>query len=261
MNSKGFAIFDLDYTLIPHDTIFLFANYILKKQRWRIFYLLFVFSIIPFAILKIFKSREIKQVFLSFIWNIPKEELDQYAKDFVKEIVLPRIYPELLEEIKQQKKQNKILILNTASPDFYAKYIGKELGFDFTIATPILIKNKQSLFPKIIGENNKSYTKIKRMLSLLPDYIQHKLKDYQPKNPRKPDYPIKLKNSISYSDSIADLPLLRLTKKAKIINPENHDLIKEAKQKNWEILTPQKPFNNKFQKYKICILQSLGLYL
>ncbi|GIX42398.1 MAG: haloacid dehalogenase [Leptospiraceae bacterium] len=261
MNNHGYAIFDLDYTLIPHDTIFLFANYILKKQRWKIFYLFFVISVIPLAILKIFTSKELKQVFLSFIWHIPQDTLDEYAKSFVKEIVIPKIYPELLQEIKEQKIQKKILILNTASPDFYAKYIGEELGFDYTIATPILLKEKQSLFPKIIGENNKSYAKIKRMQSLLPENIQNQFKKYNPINPKKPEFPFILKNSISYSDSIADLPLLRLTEKAKIINPENQELIKEAKIKNWEILTPQKPFKNKFQKYFICFLQSIGLYL
>ncbi len=205
-----------------------------------------------------------KQIFLSFIWNINKEQLEEYSKNFVQNDVIPKIYPELLEEIKHLKKQKKILILNTAAPEFYAKYIAQQLEFDYCIATPFDIKNKQTIFPGIIGENNKSYAKIKRMLPILKNISEqerHILSNYIPSNPKKPEYPIKLKNSISYSDSIADLPLLRLTEKAKIINPENKLLIKEAKEKNWEIINTHKPFRNKLEKYFLCFKQCLGLYV
>ncbi|MFN3603662.1 MAG: HAD family hydrolase [Leptonema sp. (in: bacteria)] len=260
IKKQGYAIFDLDYTLIPHDTILLFANFILKKFRWRMFYLFFVVPVIPFALLKWISSKTLKQIFLSFLWKIENEKLQELSKNFVETLVVPNLYPEILEEIKKHKNK-KILILNTAAPDFYAKYIGEKLGFDFTIATPFAIKQKINLFPKILGENNKSYAKIKRLINLLDSDAREKLEAFF-KNPnfKKLDYPLILKNSISYSDSLADLPLLRLTEKAKLVNPENKKLIKEAKTKNWQILTPKKPFTNQFQKYKIALLQCLGFY-
>lgn len=261
MKLKEYAIFDLDYTIIPHDTIFLFANYILKKYPWRIYYIFFIILAIPFALLKIFRSKQLKQIFLSIIWGIHKDDLENYSKVFAKEIVLPFIYPELRKEIETLKQQNKILILNTAAPHFYAKYIGEELGFHYVIATPFEIKNKQNLFPQIIGNNNKSYEKIKRMIPYLENVYQDALKNFLPENHNKPIYPVVLKHSIAYSDSINDLPLLRLTEHAKLINPEDPELIKEAKEKNWVILKPQAPFKNKIQKYWIILKQSLGFYL
>ncbi len=260
MQLKEYAIFDLDYTIIPHDTIFLFANYILKKYPWRIYYIFFVILAIPFALLRILRSKELKQIFLSFLWGIRKDELETFSKAFVKEIISPLVYPELKNEIQYLKHQNKILILNTAAPDFYAKYIGEELGFHYVIATPFEIKPKQKLFPRIIGSNNKSYEKIKRMIPYLEDIYQNTLKNFKPHNSKKPIYPILLKNSIAYSDSINDLPLLRLTEKAKLINPVDGELIKEAMEKDWEILRPRTPYRNSIEKYWIILKQSLGLY-
>jgi phosphoserine phosphatase len=260
MNEPSYAIFDFDYTLIPHDAIFLFANYLLKKQPWRIFYILPLLIAIPMGLLKLYGSKELKQVYLSILWRLRKEEVEEYAKKFVQEIIIPQVHSELKQEIELLKKQNKILILNTAAPDFFAKYIGEELGFDYTIATRVHLEERQPFFAIILGENNKSYEKIRRMIPYLPKEIQSQLSLYFPDNPKKPEYPVILKNSISYSDSIADLPLLRLTEKAVLINPENPELIREAKEKHWEIRNLYKPYKNKLHKYFLCLIQSLGLY-
>lgn len=259
MKKKEYAIFDLDYTLLPHDTLLLFANFILKKYRWRIYYIFFVIFLFPFFILKIISAKKLKEIFLSFLWGLNKNNLEELCTEFVENHVIPNLYPELLKEIKKNK--NKILILNTAAPDFYSKLIGKKLGFDYVFATEFKISDMINLFPKVLGENNKSYEKIKRMLSILEKEKKEELeKFFNNPNFKNLTYPVQLKNSISYSDSPADLPLLRLTEFAKIVNPENKSFIQEALARNWEILKIQKPYENKFQKYKIAVLQCLGLW-
>lgn len=259
MKKKEYAIFDLDYTLLPYDTILLFTNFILKKYRWRIYYIFFIIPLLPFFIFKIISSKQLKEVFLSFLWRLNKNNLEELCIEFVENYVIPNIYSELLEEIKKNK--SKFLVLNTAAPDFYAKIIGKKLGFDYVFATEFKIPNKINLFPKVLGENNKSYEKIKKMLSILEKEKKEELeKFFSNPNFKKMPYPVQLKNSISYSDNRADLPLLRLTEFAKIVNPENQSFIQEALARNWEILKTQKPFKNKFQKYKIAVLQCLGLW-
>lgn len=260
LKTKGYAIFDLDYTLLPYDTLPMFANFIIKKYPWRIYYLLLIFPILPLAFLKWISSKTLKQIFLSFLWKMKKESLEKISKEFVEKSVLPNLYQELLREI-EKNKNDKILILNTAAPDFYAKIIGEKLGFDYTIATPFVINQKINLFPKIIGENNKSYAKIKRLSQFLDNEHQEKLINFF-KNPKykNSEYSFTLKKSISYSDSIADLPLLKLTEKAVLINPDSKKLFKEATKRNWIILTPVKPYKNIFGKLKNLLFQCLGLF-
>ncbi len=260
LKSDEYAIFDLDYTLLPYDTLLLFVNYIIKKYPFRIYYLVLILPLLPFALLKWISSKTLKQIFLSFLWNIEKEHLEKLCKEFVEKSVLPNLYQDLIEEIEKYKNQ-KILILNTAAPDFYAKYIGEKLGFDYTIATPFLINQKINFFPKIIGENNKSFEKIKRLSQFLDPYYKEKLENFF-KNPeyKKLEYPIILKKSISYSDSLADLPLLKLTEEAVLINPENPKLIREAKKRNWKILTPSRSYKTILGKFWIAFLQCLGLF-
>jgi hypothetical protein len=37
---KGYALFDLDHTLLPFDTQALFCNFVIRREPWRIIYLL-----------------------------------------------------------------------------------------------------------------------------------------------------------------------------------------------------------------------------
>jgi phosphoserine phosphatase len=81
------------------------------------------------GLLKLYGSKELKQVYLSILWRLRKEEVEEYAKKFVQEIIIPQVHPELKQEIELLKKQNKILILNTASPDFFCKIHWRRIRF------------------------------------------------------------------------------------------------------------------------------------
>ncbi|MCS7205591.1 MAG: haloacid dehalogenase-like hydrolase [Leptospiraceae bacterium] len=252
--TNGYAIFDLDYTILPYDTMFLFANYILKKERWRMFYLILIFPLLPLALLGLISTKTMKEFFLSFLWGISKEKLETYSKEFVENEVLPKVSPEILKEIQLHAKE-KVLILNTAAPDFYVKFIGKYLEFDMVISTHVEFSKKWG-FPKIIGKNNKSTVKVENLLSKISD---HSIKILS-KDSKNPLFSNQLKNSISFSDSYSDLPLLKITEKAKLINPDDLRLLQEAKKNDWEILQYATPFRNKWQKYYISLLQVFGLF-
>lgn len=244
MALRRFALFDLDYTLIPQDTLLLFCNYTLRRHRYRVFFLLIFLPIVPLAALRLIGSKTLKSFFLSFLFGLSKDSIEESAKDFVKRSVLPRIYPELKAEVDRHKKEGRITVLNTAAPLFYAKYIGKELGFDYTYGTPVKLPERFPLIAKIDGANNKKYAKIERMMDLLPSAVQITLKADPPKDRSKPDYPtdVILKDSWSYSDSDADLPMLRLTEFGRLVHPEKRSFIEEAKVKDWLILKPSRPY-------------------
>lgn len=259
---RGYALFDLDYTLIPQDTLILFCNYILRRHRFRFFYLVLVAPVLPLAAFGLVRSRTLKRLFLSFLRNLKPGYIEACALDFVKRCVIPRIYPELREELELHKKAGRITVLNTASPEFYAKFIARELGFDHVFATPVVLSAPMPLFPEIIGPNNKRYAKIERMMGVLPSAVQIVLRSTPPADPARPVYPPEavLKNSWSYSDSPADLPLLRLTEHAKLVHPEKETLLTEARERGWEILTPRRPYSSVRGKWTHALRQVLGLY-
>ena len=92
--SQRYAFFDLDHTLIPFDTQMLFCNHVLRREPWRIFYLIIFLPVVPLAALKLIRSRNLKRVFMSYLWRMPKERLQRHVEEFVNRSVSAWIYPE-----------------------------------------------------------------------------------------------------------------------------------------------------------------------
>jgi len=165
---RSYALFDLDFTLIGHDTLLLFSNYVLHKHPWRIFYLLIFMPVVPLAAFKLISSGTLKRFFLSFLWGLPEERLCHYARDFVQRSVLPRMYPEMVAILKEHQKANRTVVLNTAAPDIYAPYIAESLGAEYCYSTRIVRRPSMPLLCKLNGRNNKNLEKIHRMTDILP---------------------------------------------------------------------------------------------
>lgn len=242
---KGFAFFDLDHTLLPYDTQALFCNYILQRQRWRT---LFHLTFAPFALLKacrIVSTATVKRAFHNYLAGMKRETLLAHAKNFAEQVVKPAVYPELLAAIEEHRQTGRTLILNTASPDFYAQEIARVLGFDHCIATRIELPETMPLLPRIIGENNKRVVKIARMNSEIPDVANAS--------------ELVLRDSWSYSDSAADLPLLEFAGNAVLIHP-SLSLEAIGKQRGWQILRPARPYANKMGDMLCAARQALGIW-
>ncbi|HBS04953.1 MAG TPA: hypothetical protein DEA96_08315 [Leptospiraceae bacterium] len=262
MNSaKGssYALFDLDYTLIGHDTLLLFCNYILKKNPLRILYLVFFFPVALLAAPGWISSGTLKRFFLSFLCGLKKDKVEFFARDFVQKSVLPRMYPEMLEILRGHQAAGRTVVLTTAAPDIYAPYIAEALGVTHWYSTRIVLKNRMPLLVSMMGRNNKNLEKIHRMAEILPSEVGSSLEGLDWK---KPEYPagILLQGSYSYSDSPADLPLLRLTEFAAVVNPESRTYIEEARKKGWEFLYPASDFRGRPGKVWLMVRQMLGLY-
>ena len=103
----GYALFDLDQTLVPWDTQLLFCNYILKRMPLRRLYLLIL---IPFLILtKLLGAGGMKRVFLNYLVGLSRDELQKFAAEFVEQHLPHSFYGEMLELVEQQKKLGLII--------------------------------------------------------------------------------------------------------------------------------------------------------
>ncbi len=246
MTSRGFAFFDLDHTLLPHDTQALFCNYVLKRERWRtLLHLLFI----PFALLRavrLVSTLRAKRAFMSYLWLMPQHRLRQYAHDFAEASVVPWTYPELLEEVERHRHAGRILVLNTASPDYYAGEIARALGFQHCVATKVRLADRRFPLHPPIAVNNKHEEKIEAMRAEVPGVAA--LTDEE-----RNDY------CYAYSDSAADLPLLEFGGNAVLVHPSPH-LATLGIRREWTLLHPARPYGGRVGDMLAVCRQFLGLY-
>lgn len=164
-----------------------------------------------------------KRVFLSYLWKMNPETLAEYSREFAASL-MPAIYPELRGKLELHRAAGHLLILASASPEFYVSEIGRELGFDLTLGTPV---KTGEFFPDL--ENHKGAAKVERLRELLPaSYFENG----------------KLRHCHGYTDSTADLPMLELCDAVTVVNP-SPELTEIAVKSGWEIVRPARPWRSK----------------
>lgn len=241
-----YAFFDLDHTLLPFDTQALFCNFVLRRHPWRIVLHLWF---LPFALgraIGLVSTATTKRAFLSYLAGMKRAHLRRLARDFAQDCVDTWIYPELRAEILRHKHQRRKLVLNTASPDFYAHEIAEVLGFDHCIATAFkLTEETVPLRPQILGSNNKREAKIAAMRMKLPGVAA--LTDEE------------RFHCWAYSDSAADIPLLEFAGNRVLVHPSRR-LRAHFPQADVTVLTPPRPYWGKVGDMLAVLRQMCGLH-
>jgi|TARA_B100001093_G_scaffold18225_2_gene16480 HAD superfamily hydrolase (TIGR01490 family) len=240
---RGYALFDLDHTILPFDTQALFCNYVLQQEGWRRIYLAWFLLSLPLAALKIFNLRMMKRVFMSYLVGMEKETLERYVKEFLETDFDQALYPEVVAEVERHREEGRTLILNSASPDFYLAGISKKLGFDHYIGTEMTVEDTMPILPRILGPNNKCEAKIKAMRERELISCEAEM----------------LANTWAYSDSSADMPLLSIAESGVMIHPGNR-LAEEGLKQGWRTMTPKRPYNGKWGGRWASVLQAMGFY-
>lgn len=239
----SFALFDLDQTLLPYDTQALFCNFVLRRHGWRRGYLGLFTAAAPLRGLHLIGAGGMKCAFLSFLWRMPRAHLTELAHEFAETIVPPLLYPEIMAEVEKHRAAGRTLVLNTASPEFYATAIARVLRFDHVFGTRVVFQHDPlPLIPRIEGENNKHAEKLKRMKHLMELALT-----------------LPLPGSYAYSDSKADLPMLRYVEHAVVVHPDSF-LESIALEQEWPILRPERPHKSRGQFFRDCALQAAGLW-
>ena len=216
----GIALFDLDGTLIAWDCQLLFRHFVLRREPWRGIFLPVFLAFLPLT--GLLGAGGMKRVFLSYLWRMDPAVLAEYSRDFAAGL-MPEIYPELRGRLETHRAAGDFLILASASPEFYVVEIGRELGFDLTLGTPVELGE---FFPDL--ENHKGTAKVERLKQVLPpSFFENS----------------KLMNCHGYTDSCADLPMLALCDSATVVNPSSR-LTALAEDAGWEIVRPARPWKS-----------------
>jgi HAD superfamily hydrolase (TIGR01490 family) len=237
-----FAIFDLDQTLLPYDTQALFCNFVLRKHPLRRSYLALFGPAVLLKAVRLISTRTLKRVFCSYLYGLTQCQREELLRSFVEEAVMPALYPEVLAELERHRDAGRTLILNSASPQFYVSAIGSRLGFHHSIGTALRVTDPMALIPQIDGPNNKYEAKLKAMRHLMPVELS-----------------LPLPGAWAYSDSKADLPLLRFVENPVAVHPDPF-LRNVAENEHWTILTPLRPNPTRAMYLRDCAWQALGLF-
>lgn len=233
---RGIALFDLDGTLLAWDCQLLFRHFVLRREPWRGIFLPVFLLFLPLA--GILGSGRMKQIFLSFLCGMSPEKLAACCRGFAAS-VMPAIYPEMRGELERRRADGDVLILASASPEFYVLEIGRLLGFDLTLGTVV---ETGGFFPRLV--NHKGVAKVTRLREVLPaSWFESG----------------KLRRCHGFTDSRADLPMLELCEAATVVNP-SPELAALAERRGWRIVRPWKPWRNRpdFYLRVLALLTGIG---
>lgn len=233
---RGLGLFDLDGTLIAWDTQMLFCDHVLQREGWRRAYLAFFAAFLPVA--GILGDTGMKRVFLSYLWLADRERLAEWTRDFVARYFPAKCYAVMLDKLRAHRGAGHLTILASASPEFYVAEVGRVLGFDLALGTPVEFGDRMPLLPDL--QNHKGQEKVRRLSEIL--------------GPPDRTWP----RSHGYSDSSADLPMLHCCEANTLVNPKSR-LTAIGTELGWEIQRPDKPWHGSLAHAREVLSRITGL--
>lgn len=203
------AIFDVDYTITKRETLFEFFMFLISKKPKLILHMPKSFGASFLYALKLLSAGDAKRYFMEFIKNIHEDELKELVKEFYSKRFSKIFYTDAIDTIKKLKNEGFKVYLISASAEFYLNELYNIKEVDKIIGTRFEFKDGY-YNGKLLGENNKGEEKVRRLMEVL----------------KEENIEVDFKNSYMYSDSLSDLPLLKLVGHPYLINSKkkNHNI-------------------------------------
>lgn len=161
---KTAAIFDLDGTITRRDTYVAYLTGFLRRNPGRAVRSAWLPLAVGLHLLGLRDNAWLKQTFLRAIMSGASEyDIAEWTKLFVAQLLRTGIRPGALAAIRRHREAQHRLILLTASFDFYAREIARELGIETLICTRSSWDEKNRLKGLIDGRNCHGPEKLERL--------------------------------------------------------------------------------------------------
>lgn len=204
---KKIAVFDIDNTVISNDSWVNFVNEMIRRSKIPFFSWFYVYFVALLFVCRILPIEKVKNLWLKLISDMNEEQLDLYCKEYVSKRVLPFVKKGVKEEIADLKADGYLIIFATASLEIYARYIADYFDADIFVGTLIVRENGKYV---VSGKNCKKKEKINRILKKINiDEID-------------------IEKSVSFSDSLSDLPFLDITKTFNLVHKHKWLVVKQT---------------------------------
>lgn len=202
MIRQGFALFDLDGTVSSGDSIMPMIRYAIKTRFARMTQLPRVLLAFLGYALHLLNDTRAKEMAIAFLKGKTKAQVEAFAEDFCRDVLLKHVYKGAREEIKARREEGLRVLLVTASPDFYLQPLIRELQLDGIIGTRADITPEGIYTGRIAGLNCRNLEKPLR----IAEYLAAR------------GYELDTESSYAYGDSGHDWPMMSLTKNPVAVN-------------------------------------------
>ncbi len=211
------AVFDLDGTITYRDTYIEFLLFCLRKRPVRVLRggaLLLYYCAYKLG----FRSNHwLKAKFLGAVaGGLGGERLKSLCEDFSEKTVKTNIKPRAIDELKRLKQKGYVLVLATASFEFYVAQLCDALGMDHLLCTKAELDGGGCITGELDGKNCIGAEKGRQLEELKKECRW-------------------LEISRAYSDDKVDLPLFQLARVALVVDPKEATK-KVASEKGYTVL-------------------------
>ncbi len=198
------AIFDLDGTLLEDNSSYSFCHYLYKQgvfTRFDMLYCFFLYGWHHYFGLSLWGLHE--KIFNRLFRGRSFDALSLYVPAFLQERL--KWYAPALDKLKQFQKEGIETFIFSSSPFFLVRPIAERIGVHYVVATEYSLDNQGRLLAitNLVDGNKK-----REVLDSMEG------------------------ESIAFSDSHLDLPLLEGAEEAVVVNP-TRKLSKVATEKKW----------------------------
>lgn len=215
------ALFDLDETLLPVDSDYLWATFMVGKgyiadqdfmQKKDIFKKDYMAGRLDIYAYIAFVAKYLNRLGL---------DREYYQEEFINEVIRPNISDAALSLVSRHREAGDATLIITATNDFIVTDVMRFFKVDYLISTEL---------ETVIREGELYYTGKPKGIPSFREGKVRRVEDFLRNHPEH-----SWSGSYFYSDSKNDLPLLKKVDNPKAVNPDLF-LKKEAKLRGWEII-------------------------
>ncbi|MBP0048330.1 HAD-IB family hydrolase [Marinobacterium sp. AK62] len=211
------AIFDLDETLVGGDTASLFCAYLVEQGLAGPELLVQEAELMQAYARGTLDMAAYIRVMTAPVRHLSAESLQQQVDDFVCNRVLPRHFPQARERLDAHRRSGDCCIIISATADFIVHRVAAALDVPHALAIDLSRTPDGRLDGGILGTPSFREGKVQR----LENWLQGQ--------------PLAISETLFYSDSRNDLPLLEHCDKPHVVNPDP-ELSRLARTRGWPIL-------------------------
>jgi HAD superfamily hydrolase (TIGR01490 family) len=214
------ALFDLDHTLLSGDSDVLWCEWLMREG------LLERASFEPRNAEMEARYRagtvsafDFCSFYVSTLAGRTLAQWEPLRRCFLAEEIVPRIPDAAREQVRQHQAAGHLLVMTTATNRLLTELTAEHLGFEHLIATECELGSDGRCTGRVAGEPNMREGKLVRL---------HAWLDAR-------GLALATLDSVAYSDSINDAPLLSAARRAVAVDPDPR-LAALAAERGWEVL-------------------------